>query len=503
MKLLKKSCALLLALLMTASTLVAAITLVACGQTNEPSTDTSTDATDAVSEAETKDIAAEALAAIGDIDWGGGEFVVLYADDTGWAYDEEVIGKADASASVGSAVINDAVFERNTLFEDMCNLTYCQVPCSYAQAQTKLTAEVSGGTHSFHFISVGMGTSASNGTGGLLYNFLNFASIDYDAPWWDEGTLNFNLGGNVFFMNGSHNIVDDDMTYVLAFNKPMLETYGFENPYNVVKNNAWTLDYFNNLIQTVSVDNGDGKWGMEDTYGFAASHIIGNTFFYGAGLQYVKNDKDTGEITLALDAGKMEKVTNVLDKAFEMIYEDHSAYMGNSNEYDNAAILFIGEQAMFFSENAYYLRSIASSMEKDFGILPVPKYDQAQDTYHTWVHSVGSTLSMPANVENPEEFEKVLEAYVILSYQTVKPAYYDTLLSSRNVRDPESVEILNVIFANRIYDMAQYYTSLGLSDLFYNCVCNHTDNFVSSYAKVEKRFERNLEQIMKKLENPG
>ncbi len=453
-----------------------------------------------VTESETVDIAAESLDGIGTIDWGGGEFVVFYADETGWAYDEEVIGKANISEAVGSGVINDAVYERNTAFENLCNLTYVQVPHSFSLIQSIVTNEVAGGTYSYQFYNVGMGSAAECAVAGLLYNFLDFTAIEFDRPWWDKGTLGFNLNGNVLFMNGSHNMVDDDMTYVLAFNKAMAEEYHVENPYETVQNKTWTLDHFRSIIQSVSADNGDGKWDLEDTYGFAASHVIGNTLFYGAGLQYIKTGGAGGEITLSLDSGHLEKATNVLETTLEMIYDQKAIYMGNSSEYNNAAQLFIDEQAMFFSENAYYLRSIASTMEKDFGIVPVPKYDAAQEFYHTWAHSIGSTLCLPINLKPVEEFEKILEAYVILSYQFVTPAYYETLLGSRNVRDPESAEILTMILENRIYDMAQYYRNFGLADLFYDCVNQNRDDFVSSYTKSTRRFDRTLEQLMKKLD---
>lgn len=471
---------------------------VGCGESPDEPVVTLSDST-AASETETVGEAAEALVALEGADFGGEEFTVLYADDTGWAYDEEVVGMANLSDAVGSGVINDAVFERNTEFEELCKLSYVQIPRSYGQIQSLVTNDIAGGTGSYQFINIGMGTAADCAIAGILYNFLELSSVEYDRPWWDQGTLGFNLDGNVMFMNGAHNLVDDDMTYVLAFNKTMIEEYQVENPYHTVQNGDWTLDYFQSIIQSVSADNGDGKWGLEDTYGFAASHIIGNTVFYGAGLQYIRTQPATGEIGLALDAGSLEKATNVLDKMLSMVYDQHAIYMGNSMEYDNAAQLFIGEQAMFFSENSYYLRSIASTMDADFGIVPVPKYDAAQENYHTWAHSVGSTLCLPANLQDIETFEKILETYVVLSYQHVTPAYYETLLGSRNVRDPESAEILADIFANRTYDMAQYYRTFNLADLFYNCVNNNREDFVSSYTKTSTRFDATLAKLMKQL----
>ena len=471
-------------------------TAAGCGETpggpSEVSSETLT-----VTEGETVDEAAEALEAIDEVDYGGREFTVLHAEGTN--FEEELIGMPDIADAVASGVINDAVFERNTEFELLCKLTYVKVPANNMSMLGMLTNEIAAGDTSYQFVDTNMSIAADCAVAGLLYNFLSFESIDYGHPWWDKGTFGFNLDGNVMFMNGAHNIMDDDMTYILAFNKEMIKDYQVENPYHTVQNGNWTLDYFSGVIQSVSADNGDGKWDLEDTYGFAASHIIGNSFFYGAGLQYIQTDPSTGEISLALDSGRLEKATNILEKTLFLVYDQNAIYMGNYLEFGNAAQLFIDEQALFFSENTNYLRSIASTMESDFGIVPIPKYDEQQENYHTWAHNVGSTFCLPANLKDTETIEKILEIYVILSYQHVTPAYYETLLGTRNVRDPESAEILADIFANRVYDMAQYYRTFNLADLFYNCVNNNQTGFVSSYERTARGFERNLDQIMKKL----
>jgi endonuclease-3 len=59
------------------------------------------------------------------------DFCVLYVSDIG-GYAEEVEAKADASDQTSSAVINDAVYERNILFEDFCHLNFVPVPTTTA-----------------------------------------------------------------------------------------------------------------------------------------------------------------------------------------------------------------------------------------------------------------------------------------------------------------------------------------------------------------------------------
>jgi hypothetical protein len=211
-------------------------------------------------------------------------------------------------------------------------------------------------------------------------------------------------------------------------------------------------------------------------------------------------DPETERPMLSLDEGRMERATNVLTLARRLYHEDHMTYLGSSQAGQKATDVFIENRAVFFCEAASALSRFSGSMEEDYGILPIPKYDKSQEKYYTWSNAVGSTLSFLTTNEPNEEFGKILETYVILSHKTVSPAYYDTLLKSRNVRDPESVEMLEILFTNRIYDMPNYFTQLGFSNIFTDAVKANTDSFASKYKAASTRFDRALDQIMRKLD---
>jgi hypothetical protein len=196
----------------------------------------------------------------------------------------------------------------------------------------------------------------------------------------------------------------------------------------------------------------------------------------------------------------MERATNVLTIARHLYHEENITYKGVSQDGQRATDVFMEDRAVFFCEAASALSKFSGLMESDYGILPIPKYDKSQEKYYTWSNAVGSTLSFLTTNEKNEEFGRILEAYVILSHNTVSPAYYETLLKSRNVRDPESVEMLEILFTNRIYDMPNYFTQLGLSNIFTDAVKANTDSFASKYKAAASRFDRALEQIMRKLD---
>ena len=304
-------------------------------------------------------------------------------------------------------------------------------------------------------------------------------------------------------MDGSFNIVDDDVTFVFMFNKELRTEYQIANPYETVKAGDWTLEYFNSVVSQLATENGDGKWDENDTYGFSTPGSIGNTFFYGAGLKYVENSRDMDVPELVLDK-KMEQALNVLDMARSIIQENNSTYVAPHGQEGLSRDVFIQGRSLFYCEAASYLRSLNANMEREYGVVPVPKYDKAQANYTTWRHGIGSTLSIPTTVAkgDMEQFSMVLETYALLSQKLVRPAYYDTMLTTRNVQDVESSEMLDLIFLNRTYDMAMYFTDLGFNGLFEQAALNSGNTFASSYQANSKRFDRQIANILRKLQNP-
>ena len=481
-------------------------TLIACGQQSSSPSDTDNQSgapgdtnNTVVTEPETKDLVQDALdQVLLDVDWGGNDFGILYVNDVG-GYKEEVEASPDSNDSSSSAVINDAVYERNTLFEEYCHLNFVKIPTTSAMAGTDLKTEVMTGTGDFHLVSQTTSGTADSALSGYLFNYLNL-DIDYEKPWWDSGTLDFALCGKVFFMDGPFNIVDDDVTYVMMFNKDLREEYKIADPYQTVKNGDWTLDNFNTIISSLSADNGDGVWDEKDIYGFVAPHSIGTSFFYGAGLQFVINDRTMDEPELALNASKMEIALDVLAKARSIVHDNNSSYIAEGNEYDKAKEIFLDGRSLYYVEAASYLRKLNGSMEAEYGVIPIPKYSKAQEKYSTWRSAIGSTLSIPNTVASMdvEMFGKVLESYCLLSQKYVRPAYYDVMLTTRNVRDPESAEILDIIFENRIYDMGAYFEVLGFNTLFLKSV-KEEDTFTSSYTSASKTFEKKVSRLLESV----
>ncbi len=490
---------LLLALLMMAGTLAAC-----ANEADDPNDTQGSSGTEAVSEADTLDEAEEALKILGELDWGGREFTVLYND----SFKSENHAEASVSGEEGesSQIINDAVYERNVLFGERYNLKYTNIERDANAVSGMVTNEASAPTGDFQLVDTMLGTAATLTTNGVLYDLLDLG-VDLEGPWWDTGTANFVLEGGVYFMSGSINTADDQLTYVLIFNKKMYATYSntIANPYQTVRDWEWTLDYFNNVIQGISAENGDGKWDELDTYGFVTTWEYGNTFFLGSDLRYIINDATVDEPTLFLaEASNMEKALNVLELSQSIYHDNNASFMSPPGKEALGLAAFKENRGLFYAEVAAYLATLNEGMDAEFGILPVPKYDKQQEFYRTWTHGSGSTFAVTSAIpdKDKETVGDLLTALAIMSHQTLKPAYYDITLTSRNVHDAESAEMLDLIFANRVYDLAFYFASnFGFYELFKSAVNDNSDSFTSNYQRNAKRFANSLKGVLRKLQD--
>ena len=488
----------LLCLLLAGLMLVTAF--VGCAENIDTPTEKQTSG-EAVTEGETRDPVQGALDDLGDIDWKGNEFAVLYNG----AFKGEVYAENGTVDKEGGAsqVINDAVYERNSLFEDRCNLVWNTVEAT--DINSAVQKESSTGTGDFYLIDNRLGDSATLATNGYLYNLYDLG-MDLEGEWWDSGTAEFVLAGGVYFMSGSLNYGDDGVTYVLIFNKDMQKKYQntVPNPYQTARDGEWTLAYFYEVIQGISADNGDGKWNELDTYGFINTWEYGNTFFIGCDLRYINNTNDDGEITLFLnDKAQMEKALNALELSKAIYHNNNASYMSPPGQEGLGQTAFKQNRGLFYGEVVNHLTPLTQEMETEFGILPVPKYDKAQEFYRTWTHASGSTFSVTSAVKDDqaETIGLMLEAYAILSHQYLKPAYYDIMLTSRNVHDAESAEMMDLMFSNRVYEMSFYFTSnFGFFNLFKSAPNDNTDKFSSQYSSQAKGFDRKVANILKKLE---
>ncbi|MBQ3592483.1 MAG: hypothetical protein II979_11130, partial [Clostridia bacterium] len=125
---------------------------------------------------------------------------------------------------------------------------------------------------------------------------------------------------------------------------------------------------------------------------------------------------------------------------------------------------------------------------------PNPKYDVNQENYSTCVSGAGSMVIVPKSCTDPEFVGSLLEGTAALSYDMITPDLIDVLASTKNVRDMESSEIVQLIIRNRNFDTARMHDASPDTFTEQLLIKDSTD-VASFFASQEKNYLTKVEKL--------
>jgi hypothetical protein len=85
-----------------------------------------------------------------------------------------------------------------------------------------------------------------------------------------------------------------------------------------------------------------------------------------------------------------------------------------------------------------------------------------------------------------------------ISKYKLQPAYYDITRTGKYPRDIESSEMLDIIFANRVYDIGMFANLGNLTENLKTMLINDDRNFASAFKRSEKVVVKELDKIIMK-----
>ncbi len=412
----------------------------------------------------------------------------LSGEDTFYAY--ELTGE----------VVNDAIYNRDMATKERFNCTFSLTPGGgWAADVTMLTNSVQAGSRDYDLsFLLPFATGGSVIMNGVLYNMLEIDHINFEKPWWHTDMNNqYTLYGYLPFVSSDYLISSYQYSNGLIYNKPMAIDYGVEGLYDMVKEGTWTFDEFEKLITLFSQDsNGDGSFTADDTYGFASNmgyHAI--TWGYAAGGVSVSLDPEAA--TPVQLGWTNEKFFDTCMWLYDILYTSNLTFeIGWDLECDikwDANRVFI--QAIWLADLEKF-----RDCESDYGVLPYPKFDAAQDKYYTYVDARAGSLAIPidADATTLNNVGMILEAQSCASHYDTLPVYTDSIQNSRYARDAETVEMIEYIGAGRRWDIGYSFTNDSNQYVWaiYRGLKSSGGQIVSTLEKAEAATTKRFEEIM-------
>ncbi len=343
--------------------------------------------------------------------------------------------------------LDNAVYERSIHILDQLGVTcVLQDTGGWLEYSGKVIRSVQAGDDDYQLVLTPVYQGVCDLiTSNALYDFAELPAVNLNAPYWATDLM------EDIQINGKYLLGYNDMclslVYAVVFNKDLQEDFQVELPYDTVRSMNWTFDKMNQMASVVAVNNGDGDWTAEDTYGITGwGWVPLISLFTASDIRIVDRDAND-DYVIAYDMQK-EKSISLIDKVFAM-YEAEYTWFWKSYPADGTVVSFADGTSLFQFISTSELTSFRDK-ELRFGILPYPMYDENQDNYRTL--SWNGMMAVPSVIKNPEMVGEVLE---LLAYHTepVKYAYYENLLASKLADAPDDVEMLNIIWDTQITDV--------------------------------------------------
>lgn len=285
----------------------------------------------------------------------------------------------------------------------------------------------------------------------LLADISDYTTLDLTQPWWTASLRDtYQIAGSTYFLTGP--IVESYFvdSFCVMFNRDVADNYNVGDLYSLVKNNEWTFDKMFEISELVpSNENGTGAYRFNGVAGtvLMVACDIPITQFDAQGNPYVPTElsKELSDL-----ADKFSSVFgNGAITAFTRENEDFTEKYG----VDGAEDLFVDDNLLFYincTSDAAGLRT----KDVDFGILPMPKKDQDQENYISYIEPGGAIhVVVPKSTSDPKVTDVILESMAALGLRYLKPAVYDNLLKSRSTYDSGSQEMIDIVFASKRYDL--------------------------------------------------
>lgn len=474
--------------------LLLSLLLASCGSAVEETTNTTTtnDPTAAATEttAETADPYADTVEAE---DFGGRDFhFLLYGTgaEISWSVFDVIAEEATGEG------INDAIYNRNLTINDKYNVEITGI--MDAGANNTLANAVKAGDSTYDAAFLDTYASASAAQSGILMDYGMLPDIDVTKPYWDAHCVSdLSIGGKVYFLTGDISTIDKKATWILMFNKSLVEDFDLESPYDVVNEGRWTIDKFQEMSADVSSDlNGDGEMTKEDQYGLATTPDTVHGLFYSCGGRYIqKDDKD-----LPIFDMDVELCTSILETTGVILANQQNTLLTTriKNSSDTIADIkncFIEGRALFYGEVMFHVSGLRE-MADDFGIIPMPKRNEAQAEYVTYTNPAGPMLLVPMTTSDTTCTGKVLESLASESHYTLTPAYYEIALKGKYARDTDSAAMLDIIFANRVYDLTQAYGWGTMPTSYKDLAVKGSTDLASLVASKKGSFDSAIEKFV-------
>ncbi|MDF2537608.1 MAG: transporter substrate-binding protein [Herbinix sp.] len=335
--------------------------------------------------------------------------------------------------------------------------------------------------------------------GNLLVDLKTIDSLDLNQPYFFENVAKTVTFGDKTYAFGAPFGSHMGATWIMYYNTRIWDELGYEDPVELVNSGKWTWDKMVEYAKGALRDNdGDGiistdadRWGITSP----AGDMIRAMYASMEGYFYKENEE--GKVRLScLDAVSAEKINFM----YQFFQKDNIMF---KNENVGYLELFSGGKSLFMM----YMgdtSDLIKNMEDDFGILPLPKWNEQQANYQSGVDHNAPIFSITNSNPNTYEAGIIIDALARRYQATEEQKLQDYIDTYWRLEEDESM-MRNYILGHGSYDVINVIKNANsnfdtpASTLFGGCYWNNYSDIVSTIASTEEALNLQLDDYFSNL----
>lgn len=431
-------------------------------------------------------------------DLGGFALRILNMDDI-WDMSLQV----DAGETDGE-VLNDAIYERSREAESALNFTIEESrPLTDMAEHNKLIQNtVLAGDDVYDVTYASINTTPALITEGYFRNLLDIDGLHLTAEWWDSVVAeNAVIDDCLYFATSPMSLMPYDSAWILFFNETMMAAYDMELPYDLVREGKWTMDALHSYTKTIANLNGDANFNYKKDgtciWGMSCHPYYPDHQLIAAGEKIVEAASDGSLVFGAED----ERFFSVISKMAQVLNQsDGSAISASTEDVSEDAggyiYIFSAGRALFMTGEIKAAQQLRD-MDETFGCVPIPKYDESQESYYGDFVSQCLYYTIPVTNSHIEETALASDYLSYLSMRDVLPVYYGNVVEQKGLRNEDSIEMLDIVLSSKTVDLS---TLFGWNNILVptlrSKVFSGRDDVASTVEKQKKKIIASIDDTL-------
>ena len=367
----------------------------------------------------------------------------------------------------------------------------------------------------------------------MLRNLNDRPHLDLAHASFDQNSIKeLSVGNKLYFISGDMNVSTMDVAGLsivnMEFYNDIVETIielfdgdtSFNNIYNIVLNNRWTMETMLTIATeaNIDIDTSDGelhvlpdgvvggqevnnKYKGGDTVGYHQYLYSALWYFYGSGGRITtKGENGLPEFVIQNTTGQTlyEYIFKNFNRKINAPWIPHeSSNILNKN--------FLTGDVLFADCSLFNVRTeIYPKAEFEYGILPIPVYEEGMEYksvvyFNNWAH----LWAIPSLVNHEEYAERMMQ--VMAAYSSTKSstmnAYYERTIYLQAAFDNGSRDAMDIIRTSMVYDMALLYSKEwgDIETKLYQIPNEETSQhagIVDSLSRIEETMFGTIDQLL-------